>query len=77
LKEVSIRVNGKKIATVHGSANLRKAIVLQGLPEGKYKVRVVAVTVLNRRFSRVRFYRGCKSSSAKVGARGPRPHVSR
>jgi hypothetical protein len=77
LKEVSIRVNGMKIAAVRGSANLRKAIVLRDLPEGKYKVRVVAVTVLERRFSRVRSYRGCKSSSAKVGARGPRPHVSR
>lgn len=77
LKEVSIRVNGKKIATVRGSVNLRRAIVLQDLPEGKYKVRVVAVTVLDRRFSRVRSYRGCRSSSAKVGARGPRPHVSR
>lgn len=77
LKEVWIRVNGKKIATVRGSANLRKAIVLRDLPEGKYKVRVVVVTVLDQRFSRVRFYRGCKSNSAKIGARGPRSHVSR
>jgi hypothetical protein len=77
LKEVAIRVNGKKIATVRGSVNLHKAIVLQDLPEGKYKVRVVAITVLDRRFSRVRSYRGCKSSSAKVGPRGSRPHVSR
>lgn len=77
LKEVWIRVNGKKIAQVRGSANLRKAIVLRDLPEGKYKVRVVVVTVLDQRFSRVRFYRGCKSSSAKIGARGPRSHVSR
>lgn len=77
LKEVSIRVNGMKIATVRGAVKLHKAIVLRDLPEGKYKVRVVAVTVLDRRFSRVRSYRGCKSSSAKVGARGTRPHVSR
>jgi hypothetical protein len=77
LKEVSIQVNGKKIATVRGSVNLRKAIVLRGLPEGKYKVRVVVVTVLDQRVSRVRSYRGCKSSSATVGAHGPRPHISR
>jgi hypothetical protein len=77
LKEVSIRVNGKKIAIVRGSANLRKAIVLRDLPEGKYKVRVVAITVLDRRFSQARYYRGCKSSSAKIGARGHRSHVSR
>jgi hypothetical protein len=77
LKEVSIRVNGMKIAAIRGSVNLHRAIVLRDLPEGKYKVRVVAVTVLDRRFSRVRSYRGCKSSSVKVGARGPRPHVSR
>jgi hypothetical protein len=77
LKEVSIRVNGKKIATVRGSVNLHKAIVLQGLPEGKYKVRVVATTVLDQRFSRIRSYRGCKSSSTTVGGHGPRPHVSR
>jgi hypothetical protein len=77
LKEVSIRVNGKKIATVRGSANLHKAIVLQGLPEGKYKVRVVATTVLDQRFSRIRFYRGCRSSSATIGGHGPRPHISR
>lgn len=78
LKEVWVRVNGKKIALVRGSSNLRKTIVLRDLPEGRYKVRIVAITVLDRRFSRVRSYRGCKSSSAKVGGtHGPRPHVSR
>jgi hypothetical protein len=68
LKEVLVQVNGKKVATVHGGANLHKKIVLSNLPEGKYKVRVVAVTVLGQRFSRSRSYSGCKSSSGTVGA---------
>lgn len=68
LKEVLVRVNGEKVATVHGSANLHRKIVLSDLPEGKYKVRVVAITVLGQRFTRSRYYSGCKSSLGTVGA---------
>jgi hypothetical protein len=74
LKEVLVRVNGVKVATVRGSVNLHKKVVLGNLPEGKYKVRVVAVTVLGQRFTRSRFYSGCKSSSATVAA--PHRHGS-
>ncbi len=74
LKEVLVRVNGKKVADVRGNKRLQRKIVLGGLPEGPYKVRIVAVTVLNQRFSRSRTYRGC---TGKLKVPGPKAHSRR
>lgn len=69
LKEIVVMFDGKKVADITGTKRLSKKIVFNHLPEGTFKIRVVAITVLKQRFTRTRVYRGC---SAKVKAPGPR-----
>jgi hypothetical protein len=66
LKEVVIRVNGKKVADVRGLKKLKKAIVLKHLPKGSYTVKVLAITVLDQRLSGSRRYTACGKGSGKI-----------
>jgi len=72
LKEVVIRVNGKKVADVRGTKKLRKAIVLKHLPNGSYTVKVLAITVLNQRLSGSRKYKSCTKGSGKIKLNSPK-----
>jgi hypothetical protein len=60
LKRLIVRFNGAKVADVEGSKRLRRPLVLNDLPEGGFKVRVTAITVLEQRRSRSRVFRGCR-----------------
>ena len=58
LVSARVTVNGKPVATRTGS-RLTAAVVLTGLPKGRYAVRITAKTVLGRTVSGVRRYRTC------------------
>jgi hypothetical protein len=69
LRRLIVRFDGVKVADVEGSRRLRKRLVLDDLPEGRFKVQVIAITALEQKRSRSRVYRGCKQ---KVKVPGPR-----
>lgn len=71
LREIIIRVNGKKVADVRGNKKLKKAIVLKHLPSGSYTVKVLAITVLNQRLSGSRRYTACGKGSGKTKLHHP------
>jgi hypothetical protein len=66
LKEVVVRVNGKKVADITDPDRLKKVIRLTKLPQGTYRVSVVAITVLNERITGGRTYRACIKGSGKI-----------
>jgi hypothetical protein len=75
LKEVVVRVRGRKIADVRGVKGLRKGVVLKGLPNGNYTIEVVATTVLDQKLSGRRAYHSCgKNSTGSLPLHG---HKSR
>lgn len=69
LARLVVKFNGVKVADVKGSKRLRKRVLLDALPEGRFKVQVIAITVLGERRAHSRVYRGCRQ---KVKAPGPR-----
>ena len=73
LKEVVVKVNGKKARTVIGTERLQKPIVLKNLPEGGFRIRVVATTVLDERLTGNRKYTRCGSGSGKIRLPGAPP----
>src|SRR4051794_37023022 len=60
LRRAAVFVNGRRVRTVTGR-RLRARVDLRGLPRGRYRVRVVAVTTTGRRLVRTRAYRTCVS----------------
>lgn len=77
LREVVIRLKGKKVAYVRGTKKLKKVIVLKGLPTGVYTLKITATTVLNRKLSGSRTYHSCVKklpSSSNVKLQGPKSH---
>ena len=62
LKEVVIRVGRHKVADVRDLKKLKKPIVLHRLPGGSFKVKVLAITVLDQRLSGSRAYHSCKGT---------------
>lgn len=76
LREVVIKVNGKKVKEVVGTEKLQKPIVLKGLPDGTFKVTVVATTVLNERLKGNRKYTKCGSGSGKIPLPGAKSHAN-
>ena len=69
-----VRIRGKKVADVRGSKLLKKGILLKKLPEGTYKVSVLAITVLNQRLSGSRTYHSCTMGSGKIKAHHTKSH---
>jgi hypothetical protein len=65
LREVVVKINGKQVRKVVGSEKLTKPIVIRKLPEGAFRVGVVATTVLGERVKGTRRYRAC------AGPKGP------
>lgn len=74
LKEVVVRINGKKVADVRGVKHLKKGVVLGKLPSGTYKVSVLATTVLNQHLSGSSTYHSCTKGSGKINLHGGKPH---
>ncbi len=67
LKRVVVKIKKRTVADVRGVQRLRRGIVLKGLPNGVYTLKIVATTVLNQRLSGRRTYHSCgKGSSVKV-----------
>jgi hypothetical protein len=60
LKQVVVWVNGKKVANLHTAKQLKRPIRLTRLPNGTFKVRVLAITILNHRVTITRVYHRCK-----------------
>lgn len=76
LKEVVVKVNGKKVKTIAGTEKLKKPIVLKGLPSsGTFKVSIVATTVLNERLKGTKKYTICGSGSGKIRLPGAKSHA--
>jgi hypothetical protein len=75
LKEVVIKVNGKKVKAVVGTEKLQKPIVIRNLPAGAFKVTIVATTVLNERLKGSRKYTGCGTGSGKIRLPGAKSHA--
>jgi hypothetical protein len=74
VKEVLIKVNGKKVRTVVGTEKLKKPILLRNLPDGAIRVRVVATTVLNERLLGKRKYARCGDRAGKISLPGAKSH---
>lgn len=70
LKEVVVKINGKKVADVKGVKRLKKGVTLKKLPSGTYKISVVATTVLNQHLSGSKSYRSCRKGSGKIKLHG-------
>jgi hypothetical protein len=70
LKEIVVRIDGKRVADIRGAKQLKKAlkkgIILKKLPGGTYKVSVLAITVLKQRLSGSRTYHSCKKGPGKI-----------
>jgi hypothetical protein len=74
LKEVVVKLNGKKVADVKGAKRLKKGITLKKLPNGTYKISVLATTVLNQHLSGSQSYKSCTKGTAKIKLHGRKPH---
>jgi hypothetical protein len=75
LKEVVVKVNGKKVKAVKGTEKLKKPIVLKNLPDGTFNVSVVATTVLDERLKGHKKYTSCGTGSGKIRLPGARVHA--
>ncbi len=73
LKEVVVRINGKKVLDVRGVKRLKKGIVLGKLPSGTYKVSVLATTVLNQHLSGSSTYHSCTKGSGQIPLHSSKP----
>jgi hypothetical protein len=74
LKEVVIKIAGKKVKAIVGTEKLKKPIVLKNLPEGSFKLSIVATTVLNERLKGKKKYRTCVTGSGKIRLPGAKIH---
>ncbi len=75
LKEVVVKVNGKKVSTLVGTEKLKKPIILKNLPEGTFKVSIVATTVLNERLRGNKKYTKCRTGAGKIRLPGAKSHT--
>jgi hypothetical protein len=75
LREVVVKVNGKKAKAIVGTEKLRKPIILKDLPDGAFRVSVVATTVLNERLKGNRKYTTCGPGSVKIRLPGAKNHA--
>jgi hypothetical protein len=75
LKEVVVKINGKKVADVKGVKRIKKGVTLKNLPSGTYKVSVVATTILKQRLTGSQTYQSCTKGSGKIKLhRRPKKH---
>ncbi len=69
LRRLIVKFGGVKVADVKDGSRLRKRLVFDNLPEGRFKVEVIAITVLGQKRSLSRLYRGCRGKVKAPGAR--------
>jgi hypothetical protein len=74
LKQVVVRIKGKKVADVRGVKRLKKGILLKHLPNGTYKISVLATTVLKQHLSGSSTYHSCTKGSGNIKLHGSKPH---
>ena len=75
LKEVVVKINGKKVADIKGVKTLKKGVTLKKLPaSGSYKISVVATTVLNQRLTGSQTYKACTKGPGKIKLKGNKKH---
>jgi hypothetical protein len=77
LREVVIKIDGKKVKAVVGIEKLEKPLVLKRLPEGSFKVAIVATTVLGERLKGNRRYTSCRGGPGKIRLPGGRSQAKR
>jgi hypothetical protein len=65
LKQVIVWVNGKKVISIHTARKLKQPIRLTHLPNGRFKVKILAITILNHRLAITRTYHSCKKAHNK------------
>ncbi len=70
IRSATVFVNGKRVKVVRGK-RLRAPVVLTGLPKGRFKVKITAVTLAGRKVSDTRTYRTC-TKKPRAGSRKPR-----
>lgn len=79
LEEVVVRIDGKRVAHVHGIEKLKKYVLLQKLPAGTYEISVIATTVLRQHLAGHRTYKACAAGSGTIKLhhhhRPLRPHA--
>jgi hypothetical protein len=78
-KEVVVWVKGRKVLDVRSIKKLEKSIRLKHLPTGSYKVKVLAITVLNHRLTGSHTYNSCNRGSGNIklgGVKHPKKHHS-
>ena len=76
LREVVVKVNGKKVKAIVGPEKLKKPIILKNLPpSGTFKVSIVATTVLSERLKGTKKYTICGSGSGKIRLPGAKSHA--
>ena len=69
LVSARVFVNGKRVNVVRARRRLVATVDLRGLPDGRYRVRIVAVTSTGRRVVRIRRYRTCTPTPAELERR--------
>lgn len=72
LKKVVIRIGRRTVAVVRGVKRLQRAIVLKGLPNGRYTLKIVATTVLDQKLRGKRTYSSCRRGARRGAKRRPR-----
>jgi hypothetical protein len=75
LREVVVKIDGKRVRAIVGAEKLRKPIVLRSLPDGAFRVTVIATTVLNERLKGNRKYTRCATGSGKIRLPGAKSHA--
>ncbi len=70
LKEVLVRVNGKKVVDVKGVKRIKKGVTIKNLPTGTYKVSVVATTILKQHVTGSQTYESCTKGSGNIKLHG-------
>ncbi len=70
LKEVLVKINGKKVADIKGIKRIKKGVTIKNLPAGTYKVSVVATTILKQRLTGSQTYQSCTKGSGKIKLHG-------
>jgi hypothetical protein len=71
LKEVVVKLNGKKVADVKGIKRIKKGITIKKLPAtGSYKVSVTATTILKQKLTGSQTYKACTKGSGKIKLKG-------
>jgi predicted alpha-1,2-mannosidase len=71
-RSVRISVNGRRVRVLHG-ARWRAPISLAGLPPGRFRVTVTAVTTSGRRLTVTRHYRTCRPQHERGRRHRPAP----